>query len=355
MSLPLLFMETLNEIFNSHGLVALISAVGSGFILFLLKNIVWRVLKRAVAATAATWDDELLERLNAPVRLLIIYGALLIGMSFYPEFVAKHAALRGLQKIGFILIGTWMINRSLGVFLKTVLSRRGVKLGTQQFVSAITQTVVFFMGILAALDTIGVSITPILASLGVGSLAVALALQDTLGNLFAGFYLYFDQPVRVGDYVRLEDGSEGHIQRIGWRSTQIQRPSDSMVVIPNTKICNSIITNFDLPSSDTGISLSLGVAYDSDLNHVERVTVDVARTVMQSAPGAVANFQPVVRFKNFGESSIDFDLALRVKHWTDQALLKHEMIKAIHARFIQEKIEIPFPQRVIHGNAPLGR
>lgn len=349
-------METLREIFNSHGLIALSTAVASGFILFIFKNIVWRILRKAVAATSVTWDDELLERLNAPVRILIIYGAFLIGLSFYPEFVAKHAALRGAQKIGFILIGTWMINRTIAVFLRSFLARRGVKLGTQQFVSAVTHTVIFFMGILAALDTIGVSITPILASLGVGSLAVALALQDTLGNLFAGFYLYFDQPVRVGDYVKLEDGSEGYIQRIGWRSTQIQRPSDCMVVIPNTKICNSIITNFDLPSSDTGISLSLGVGYSSDLNHVETVAVEVAKKVLQSVPGAVASFQPVVRYKNFGESSIDFDLALRVKHWTDQALLKHEMIKALHARFHQENIEIPYPQRVIHGTtAPLGR
>ncbi len=341
---------------NSHGLIAISSTVAAGFILFILKNILWRVLRKAVAATAVTWDDELLERLNAPVRVLIIYGAILIGLSFYPEFVAKHAAIRGGQKIGFILIGTWMINRTLVVFLRTFLSSRGVKLGTLQFVSTMTQFAIYFLGLLAALDTVGVSITPILASLGVGSLAVALALQDTLGNLFAGFYLYFDQPVRVGDFVRLEDGSEGFIQRIGWRSTLIHRPSDTVVVIPNTKICNSIITNYDMPNSDVAITLTLGVAYTSDLSHVEKVTLEIAKKMLQSVPGAVASFEPAVRYKNFAESSIDFDLILRVKHWTDQALLKHEVIKALHARYNQEKIEIPFPQRVIHApTAPLGR
>jgi small-conductance mechanosensitive channel len=350
-------METLQEIFNSHGLVALSSALVAGFVLFIFKNIVWRILRRAVAKTAITWDDELLERLNAPVRFLIVYGAFLIGLNFYPEFMAKHSAVRGFQKIGFILIGTWMINRSVVVFLRAILSKHGVKVGTQQFISAITQVAIFFLGILAALDTLGVSITPILASLGVGSLAVALALQDTLGNLFAGFYLYFDQPVRVGDFVRLEDGSEGYIQRIGWRSTLIHRPSDSVVVIPNTKICNSIITNYDMPSSDVGINLSLGVSYNSDLNHVEKVTIEVAQKVMQTVPGGVPNFIPALRYKNFGESSIDFDLALRVKHWTDQGLIKHEVIKAIHTKYNQEKIDIPFPQRVIHHapSAPLGR
>lgn len=348
-------MEMLKELFNSHGLIALSSAIAAGFLLFLIKNILWRILKKAVEATAVAWDDELLERLNAPVRILIIYGSLLIGLNFYPELVAKHNFLQNLQKIGFILIGTWMVNRTAIVFLRSLLTSKGVKLGTQQFVSALFQVAIFFMGVLAALDTLGVSITPILASLGVGSLAVALALQDTLGNLFAGFYLYFDQPVRVGDFVRLEDGSEGYIQRIGWRSTQVHRPSDTVVVIPNTKICNSIITNYDLPSTDVGITLSLGVGYGSDLNHVEKITIEVARQIMKTVAGGIPNFEPVVRFKNFGESSIDFDLVLRAKHWTDQALIKHEVIKAIHARYAQEKIDIPFPQRVIHGPTSMGR
>ncbi|OQW52138.1 MAG: hypothetical protein A4S09_09010 [Proteobacteria bacterium SG_bin7] len=348
-------METLKEIFNSHGLIALSSAVAAGFILFIIKNILWRILRKTVAATTVTWDDELLERLNGPVRILIIYGSFLIGLNFYPELVSKHNFLRAIQKIGFILIGTWMINRTIVVFLRSFLTAKGVKVGTQQFVGALVQVGIFFMGILAALDTLGVSITPILASLGVGSLAVALALQDTLGNLFAGFYLYFDQPVRVGDFVRLEDGSEGFIQKIGWRSTQIHRTSDTVVVIPNTKICNSIITNYDLPSTDVGITLSLGVGYNSDLNHVEKVTVEVAKQIMKSIPGGVPDFEPAVRFKNFGESSVDFDLILRVKHWTDQALIKHETIKSIHAKYLQEKIDIPFPQRVIHAPTPLDR
>lgn len=341
-------MEWFNEFLGSRLFFAITASVVVFILLSIVKRIAWRVFERAAKATSVEWDDELLSKLSGPVRTLVLFFSLLIGVNLYPELIQKHTALKNLQPIGFILISTWILNRTIVVLLKSFLSTKQISTGTIQFISSIVQAGVWVTGLLGLLDTLGISITPILASLGVGSLAVALALQDTLGNLFAGIYLYFDRPISVGDYIRLEDGSEGFIYKIGWRSTQIKLPADNIIVMPNTKMSNSVITNYDLSQSECAVTLPLGVAYESNLEHVEAIAIKVAKEVMARVSGAANGTEPVLRFTSFADSSINFNLILRVKHKSEQPILIHEMIKSIHATFGKEKIDIPFPQRVVH-------
>src|SRR5437764_1007357 len=133
------------------------------------------------------------------------------------------------------------------------------------------------VGGLVLLSSLGIAITPILTALGVGGLAVALALQDTLSNLFAGLHLLADKPIRVGDYVRLSAESvEGHVVDVGWRSTRIRMLQNNIVVVPNKRVAESIITNYDLGETRMAVLIRVRVDYDADAELVERVLVDEA-------------------------------------------------------------------------------
>jgi len=188
----------------------------------------------------------------------------------------------------------------------------------------------------------------VLTTLGVGGIAVALALQHTLSNLFAGMQLTLAGNIRVGDMIKLETGEEGVVDDIHWRVTRIRTLPNNFVLIPNSRLAQSVVTNFSAPTPDLSITIPLSVHYASDLDRVERVTLAVSRQVLREVAGGVADFEPLVRFQRFGESSIDFNVVLRGDAFTDSFLIKHEFIKAIKRAFAAEGIVIPYPIRALN-------
>lgn len=201
-----------------------------------------------------------------------------------------------------------------------------------------------FAGVLI-LDQLGYRITTIVAGLGIAGLAVGLALQDTIANIFSGFYLMVDRSVRAGDYIKLDSGHEGFVEYVGWRNTKMRVWANNMVLIPNAKLIQSIITNYTLPSPNLSVYVFCGVSYDSDLEHVERVCLEVAREVLDRVPGSDLSFEPVIRFKEFADSNINFVAVMRSVDVASQYMLQHEFVKALHRRFKEEEIEISFPVR----------
>lgn len=216
----------------------------------------------------------------------------------------------------------------------------------------IAWAVVAVLGGLVVLNGVGLSITPMLTALGVGGLAVALALQEPLANFFAGLFITLAGQVRVGDYLRLDSGHEGYVTDFSWRSTRLRMLANNLVIVPNSKLAQAVIVNHHLPSLDLAVLVEVGVDYDSDLARVEAVVADVGRSVMREVAGGVETFEPFVRFHTFGESSIDFTVILRAREFTDQYLLKHEFVKRLHARFGDEGIVIPFPIRTLAQRDP---
>ncbi|MGB3203947.1 MAG: mechanosensitive ion channel domain-containing protein [Crinalium sp.] len=215
-------------------------------------------------------------------------------------------------------------------------------------ISNLAKIIVFIIGILIILQTLGISITPLLATLGIGGLAVALAFQETLGNLFSGLYLIISRQVRTGDYVKLEGGQEGYITDITWRNTVIREIPNNLVVVPNSKLGSAIFTNYHLPAKEINVQISVGVSYDSDLEKVEYITLEVAKEVMQEVSAGIDDFEPFLLFEKFGESSIDFTVFLRVNEFLDRRIAKHKFIKRLHRRYKQDGIEIPFPKRDVY-------
>jgi small-conductance mechanosensitive channel len=204
------------------------------------------------------------------------------------------------------------------------------------------------IGGMVVLSQLGVAVTPILTALGVGSLAVALALQPTLANMFAGFYLTIARQVRIGDYIELETGQSGFVTDIGWRTTLIRELPNNMIIIPNSKLSEIIVRNYALPDAEIATLVDVGVSYASDLDLVERVTIESAREALRTFEGAVATFEPFIRYNAFGDSSIQFTVILRAKTVTDRFALRHEFMKLLHRAYARHEIEIPFPQRVLH-------
>jgi small-conductance mechanosensitive channel len=205
------------------------------------------------------------------------------------------------------------------------------------------------LGIILILQNLGVEITPLITALGIGGLAVALALQDTLGNLFAGIQIILSKQVRTNDYVRLSSGEEGWVTDVKGRNTTIHTfPDGNLVAVPNSLLASSIVKNFSMPRQALWVSIDVGVSYDSDLQHVERVTLEVARDVVGEVDGGVPGEEPVVRYHTFGDSSINFEVRIMVREFTSQPPVRHEFIKRLHRRFNEEGIEIPFPIRTVY-------
>ncbi|CAN5557103.1 hypothetical protein BH24ACT22_BH24ACT22_09470 [soil metagenome] len=210
-------------------------------------------------------------------------------------------------------------------------------------------TIWFALAALIILQSLGVRITPLLAALGVGGLAVALALQETLANLFAGIVIILSRQLRPNDFVQLSSGEQGYVEDISWRNTTIRSLANNMIIVPNAELSSTIVTNYYQPEPQMSLLLTLGVSYASDLEHVERVTVEVATEVVTEIEGGIPDEEPFIRFNNFGDFSIDFTVIMQTTEVVNQYLMMHEFIKRLHKRYGEEGIEIPFPIRSIQS------
>jgi small-conductance mechanosensitive channel len=221
-------------------------------------------------------------------------------------------------------------------------SHAGTSASASIFVS-ITRVVVWTIGGLVLLNSLGVAITPLLTALGVGGLAVALALQDTLSNLFAGVHILASRKVQPGDFIQLDNGMEGYVEDTNWRNTIIRQLPNNILVVPNATVASSIVTNYHLPEHEISVTVACSVSYESDLEHVERVTIDVGQEVMQEVKGAIPEHEPTVRYNTFGDNSITFNVGLRAADISAQALIIHEFIKRLHSRYQEEGIDNSSP------------
>lgn len=341
-------MESINQIVAA-GFARWLIVVSVFLLAFAGLSAIWSILrKKLLKSPDGRWDGVLFRAIGGPLHVLFFFMALGLAVQLAPGRVRAHPALMQGVRIGLIIGGIWLAERILESLVRTSTHFFKLSATGRSLATTVLRVTVISIGLLIVLDTIGISVTPLLASLGVSSIVVALALQETLKNFFAGLYLMTEQPIRIGDFVRVMNDVEGHVVKIGWRNTRIELPSNNVVFVPNSDIASSRITNYCLPTPEASISIPMGVAYSSDLERVEKITIEVAREIQQRVEGAVHDFAPSVRFNTLADSSINFSVNLRVKGILDRHLLTHEFIKAVHKRFNAEGIELPFPQRVVH-------
>jgi small-conductance mechanosensitive channel len=316
-------------------------------IALLLRQFLFRYATRLAEKSETKWDDVTVGALRGPTKLLILISALWIGGRAAALNLAQTEILDQLTRIGLILA----LILSLDYFLRGAIDLHRERLEAMHLprtlARALLRIFVVLVGGLIVLDTLHISITPILASLGIGGLAIGLALQGTLANLFAGLQIVTDRPVRIGDFIKLQTGEEGYVTEIGWRSTRIRMPQNNLVIIPNVRLVDSVVTNYFMPNCESAVLVQVGVGYGSDLSKVESVTIEVAKEVQREVPGAIREFTPFIRFHTFDSSSINFAVTMRCKEFTDSYLIKHEFIKRLHVRYATEHIVIPSPIRTL--------
>ena len=247
-----------------------------------------------------------------------------------------------------IIVGTAVAARVVGGFVRHRMAVPGGALPSTSIFVNLARIAVVLLGGLLVLNALNISVTPLLTALGVGGLAVALALQDTLGNLFAGLQIVASRQIRPGDYLLLEGGQEGTVVDIAWRTTTLRTQAGNLVIVPNSMLGKAIVTNYRLPAEALSVLIEFGVSYDADLEHVERVAAEVALDVMHELQPSLADPAPAVRFKQFGESQITGVAILRVPDYGDQYPLRSAFIKRLSARFADEGIHFPYPARTVH-------
>ena len=327
-------------------ILILIGFIVAGYALrFVLKIYITKLTRK----TKTKIVDIIIDAIKVPIVAIF----LIIGIRFALEhapFIPTEI-IRYFPTISYLLIlliATWCTARIITGILRYYGTVRPSVRTLVPTLQKIMKIIVFFVGFVLILDGLGIQVTALVAAFGIAGLAIAFALQGTLSEFFAGIYIMSDRPVRVGDYIELESGQKGYVVDIGWRSTKIRELPNNIIVVPNSKMAGTIVTNYYLPEPQMACLVQVGVAYNSDLEKVERVTIDVGKKVLKKVTGGVPEFVPFIRYHTFSDFSINFTVILRVNEFVDKYLITHEFVKELHKRYKKEGIEIPFPIRTVY-------
>ena len=327
-------------------LIILLSSIIIAKILhFILKNYLHKLTEK----TKTDIDDIILKSIIKPLFILIIITGLYFALKSLSLVTSYFSLLDNIFFVVAVLLTTLMAARILGSLIIRGLKVQKKFESTPKLINRIISVVIYLIAFLMILSHFGIEITPLVATLGLGGLAIGLALQATLSNFFAGLHIISDRPITIGDFVELPDANiSGYVEDIGWRSTRIRTLPNQIIIVPNSKLAESIIINDSLPEQEMAALVQVGVAYESDLKKVEKVTIDVAKKIQKTIPGAVKNFEPFIRYHTFGDSNINFTVILRVEKFVDKYLVTHEFIKLLKERYDKEGIEISWPVRKIY-------
>jgi small-conductance mechanosensitive channel len=319
----------------------------------LARQLLLRALRAWATRSASKLGQILADALRAPTLIwIVILGVhLAIEFSHLPKSVTK-AVPTVMEALWIILLTT------VGMRIARDLVRHyGGQIPGALPVTSLTQNLaqlaVLTLGLLPLLRLFGVELAPMLTALGVGGLAVALALQDTLSNLFAGFHVALAGQVRLGDYIKLNTGEEGYVADIGWRSASIRSLTNNLIIVPNAKLAQAIVTNYHLPEKCMASSLQVGVSYDSDPDRIERVLLEVVTQGAREIPAMLAEPAPSVAFDpGFGESALSFTLNYQVAEFADQFNVRNELRRRVLRRLKEEGIVMPFTTRTVKLEGP---
>ncbi|HEU0022840.1 MAG TPA: mechanosensitive ion channel family protein [Dehalococcoidia bacterium] len=304
-------------------------------------------------------DTLIMASLKGPVVLFIIISGLFLWFVAltqitHPAFDIVRGWNDAARKAWLVIIilevsfaSTQVLQSVVRWYIKQIATRTASTADDKvaPIINRFIPAVFYPLGILVALDTVGVSINPLLAGMGIGGIAVALALSPTIAAYIAGTYIVTEGRINEGDYIELDGGPSGFVLDVGWRSTTVRSRFNNIVIIPNSKLAESIITNYSAPTPVLTGSVECGVSYESKLEEVERISLEVARQVIAESPVGYKEFEPRVRFSSFGDSNINFRVVFQATDRVGSLEMQSLIIKRLHQRFTEEGIEINYPVR----------
>jgi len=318
---------------------------------------VLKILGFLVGKTKTTLDDRVLRVLGSYLPAISIVTSLWISFeAVYPDIIVEGY---GEFEI-YVVVMTAIVGLLLSSLANAVLIWYGLEIRTDKrkvrdnevfpFVRNVVRVSIVLIFAVFILQRLGFETGAIITGLGVGGLAVALALQDTLGNFFAGVHILVDKPFREEDYVKLENGIEGSVKQIGWRTTRLITPMNNEVIVPNSKLSSSILENFSTPNEQSGLYYTIGVDYKEDIDAVEKIITDSLHKVGK-ANGLLDTQSIWVRFDSFGDYSLNFKFGYNLTGYVHRFSVLKDVNRELFYAFKKNDINIPFPVRVVY-NAP---
>ncbi len=311
---------------------------------WIISGIIGRIAKRSTNSL----DDEFVKLVHRPVFLSFVFLGLGLAAGRIIEPGTTLTFTVAILKTIAIVVWYGTLARLLDMVVRVLRRNRDNAIAQTGmlplFHNALKIVLVLLAGY-AVMVSWHINPTPLLASAGIVGLALSFAARDTLSNLFAGVSIVMDAPYKTGDFIILDTGERGLVTDIGLRSTRILTRDDIEITVPNGIIGNSkIINEAGGPSEHHRIRVGVGVAYGSDIDQVIATLDDIAA----SNPDVLDSPAPRVRFRTFGESSLDFELLGWIARPVDRGRVKHELHCAIYKAFNDNAIEIPFPQRDLY-------
>ena len=335
-----------------HPILILVLGIILGW---LIKRFVHSRLSKLADKTKWRGDDIILDSIEPHIILWFFLAAARIAIdsiklsepfSSYKEYLATIIVI-----ILFLSVTVTISKLLVGLF-NLWAEKQGRGFPSTTMFTNFVYIIVWGIGVMIILDSLNIAITPILTALGVGGLAIALALKDTLSDVFSGLHILLSGKVKPGDFAELDSGERGYISDITWRNTTMLERTNNVINIPNSKLSTAIIKNYDSGDSSFSVRIPVGVSYNSDLKHVANVTKDVAKDVAKDVEGCNTDEEPVVRFYEFGESSINLKVYFKAEKYGDQHNIIDTFVRRLHKRYNEEGVDIPFPIRtLIHQNS----
>lgn len=312
---------------------------------------VLRWLQRLSARNAVPYDDIVVDSLKRRAITWTVLGTIFVQLEALPWRVRSITVAQNVVAAVLILSVTLALVRLVSKLASVHASTADAGVGGTTLVRYISTTLLIVVGMISVLALFGISVVPMFTALGVGGLAVALAFQDTLANVFSGVNLTLARQIRVGDYIEVGE-LDGFIADIGWRATTLRTLTGTQIFIPNKKLAESVMVNYS--RSDAGISLTLDfiVGHDEDPERIEAVVLDEMLRATADIPGIRGEEPATVRFKAFAESALEFKAYVAIRNFQDRFLIRHTLMKRLHRRFKAEQIAVPVPQRAVRMPAP---
>jgi len=333
---------------NSPYVIALLIILAYFLIAFIIDLFLNKVVKRLVSKTKTTFDDYFVSAIRLPIFVTIFLTGIIITFDVIKLSKADITLYKSI--INTLLVLFWGIAafRIIKNFVDKGINKVFEFAGLQRDIIPLLVVIIRIVVILASIMTIlavwNIDITPFLASAGIVSIIIALAAKDTFANLFGGISLFLDKPFKIGDYIELDDKDRGEVVFIGARSTRIKTRDDVLITIPNSIIANSKIVNESAPVRNFRVRVPVSVSYNSDIDRVEQILVELAKQNKNVLPEP----EPRVRFRTFGDSSLNLELLCWAHEPAIRGLTIHELNTAIFKKFKEEGIQIPFNQLDVH-------
>ena len=349
-----------------YALGIVVAFVAAAFIINFIIGQALNLIVRRHESPLRSVEVRIMGALRFPILLaIILYGIRLALTSLSQSSVSSLDFISELGQLGHnawlvavAAIVCYAISRLIIAFMRWYSARapRDTRTALNTVIwpilIRITSVIVFTLGALVVLELMGIPITPLLAGIGIGGLAVALALSPTISSFIAGTYVVAEGHISEGDYIEIDTEKAGFVMSVGWRSTVLRSRFNNVIIIPNSLITESIVTNYATPEPAVTGNVENGVSYDSDLKHVERVSLEVGREVIEETEEANKDFEPIFRYSEFGESNINFRVIFQGVDRAGMFTIKHEIIKRLHERFNEEGIEINYPVRKLTTALP---